>query len=390
MVQQRGITVLQLVPSMLGAILDEPGLQGCSSLRRVYCGGEALLAELVHRFEAQSPAELVNLYGPTEVTIDATFCVCTTSATAEVASIGRTIDNVSAYVLSPARELVPVGVVGELYLGGVGVARGYWRRPDLSTAQFVANPFDVPTAPRLYRTGDLVRLRADGSLAFVGRCDQQIKIRGFRIELGEIEACLAQHPELSGCVVTVDTCTPGAPRLAAYVVPAANASASAIELRAFLASRLPHFMVPALFVTIDSFPRLPNGKIDRKRLPLPGKQDLVADAMQYVAPCNEIEARLAALFGEVLGLDRVGVHDDFFALGGDSLRAVQLLSRVAAVLGCPVSVQSFYSGATVAQLARHAAAQGARESDRQAPPASAIRRNPRISGSRPKTLRSLT
>jgi amino acid adenylation domain-containing protein len=383
-VVQGGITVLQLVPSMLAAILDEPGIRSCLSLHRVYCGGEALSTQLVRRFHAQSRAELINLYGPTEATIDSTFWVCTADDEGYAERIGRPIDNVSAYVLGPAREPVPVGVVGELHLGGDGVARGYWRCADLSHDRFIANPFDPPPAGRLYRTGDLARFYADGTLGFVGRRDQQVKIRGRRIELGEVESCLAQHPKLSDAIVVVHGRVPGDARLVAYVVRSANAPVTAAELREFVASRLPDFMVPAAYVTIDAFPRLPNGKVDRKRLPVPPRDGSAADSALYAAPGDGVEEQLAAIFGEVLGLDRVGVHSNFFELGGDSLLAVQTLSRVKAAFAASISIRSFFSAPNVAQLARQIEAQrrSTGASSRVSGPAPEIRRNPRIPLSR--------
>jgi len=381
-VVQGGITVLQLVPSMLAVILDGPGLESCSSLRRVYCGGEILSTELVRRFYMQSQAELINLYGPTEVTIDATFCVCTACDEGYAARIGRPIDNVSAYVLGPAREPVPVGVVGELHLGGDGVARGYWRRADLSSERFIANPFEPLTMGRLYRTGDLARFCADGTLAFVGRRDEQVKIRGYRIELGEVEARLAQHPKVSDAVATVAGRALGDTRLVAYVMPSASPPATPAELREFLGSHLPDFMVPTAFVTMDSFPRLPNGKVDRKRLPAPGREIFAVDDARYVAPRDGLEQQLAVIFGEILGLDRVGVHSDFFELGGDSLLAVQMLSRVRAVFGTSVSIRSFFSAPTVTRLARQVEAERGSAGVPARTLHSEIRRNPRVPVSR--------
>jgi amino acid adenylation domain-containing protein len=351
-VMRERITVLQLVPSMLAVILDDPGIRNCPSLRRVYCGGEVLATELIRRFRAQSRAELVNLYGPTEATIDATYCVCTGDDEGQASRIGRPIDNVSAYVLSSARESVPIGVVGELYLGGDGLSRGYWRRPDLTSEAFITYPVGPNQSMRLYRTGDLARFLADGTLAFAGRRDQQVKLRGQRVELGEIEACLMQHPRVAEAVVALAGRDGGDPCLVAYLSFASDGFATPAELREFLGLRLPPFMVPAIFIRLESFPRLPSGKIDRKRLPEPTLGGIAAVGSEQIAPRDGTEEVLRAIFADVLGLERVGVHDDFFDLGGDSLLVVQLLARVKAVFDAPVSVQGFFSGPTIAQLAQ--------------------------------------
>jgi non-ribosomal peptide synthase protein (TIGR01720 family) len=261
--------------------------------------------------------------------------------------IGRPLPNVEIYLLDEERRPVPVGVPGEIYIGGAGLARGYLGRPELTAQRFVAHPFR-PGA-RLYRSGDLGRYLPDGNLEFLGRLDDQVKIRGFRIELGEVEANLAAHPAVGECVVCAREDSPGDKRLVAYVVPAPGGGAGPSELREHLRARLPHYMVPAAFVTLPALPLSANGKVDRKALPAP-EGDRPALAQPYLAPRTELEEALAAIWAEVLGLDRVGVEDNFFELGGDSILSLQVVSRANAA-GVRVSPRQFYETQTVAQLA---------------------------------------
>ncbi|CAN2536701.1 Linear+gramicidin+synthase+subunit+B [Methylocapsa aurea] len=342
------ITTLHFVPSMLRAFLDAPKLETLSSLRRVLCGGEALAPDLRDRFIASYAAELHHLYGPTEASIDAAVHRCDPDQSHPLVPIGRPISNTQIYLLGPGSEPVPIGVAGELHIGGAGLARGYLGRPDLTAERFVPNPFGR-AGERLYRTGDLARYRADGNIEFLGRIDHQVKIRGFRIELGEIEAALTRLPQLREAVVIASEDGRGDKRLVAYVVAAEGAALEIAELRGALARELPDYMIPAAFVALDALPLTPNGKIDRRALPA---LDLDAQiAHRYVAPRNATEEALCRIFADVLGIDRVGVDDDFFQLGGHSLLAVQIVSRIWRALERQAPLRSLFAAPRIADLA---------------------------------------
>ncbi|SDF37168.1 non-ribosomal peptide synthetase, partial [Myxococcus virescens] len=308
-------------------------------------GGEAMPAPRARERLARGGA-LTNGYGPTE---------CSTMATRHTLSpgdsvgrsvpIGRPIDNTEVYVLDPALRPVPVGVPGELCLGGPGLARGYLNRPDLTAERFVPHPFSAAPGARLYRTGDRVRWSPDGVLEFLGRLDHQVKVRGFRIELGEIEAVLRAHPSVVEATAVVREDASGSNRVVAYVVPP---QADVAPLREYLHQHLPDYMVPSAFVGLDAFPLTPNGKVDRKALPAP---DLGLGAADYVEPRTELEQQLAALFREALGLERVGLNDDFFLMGGHSLLATQVVTRLRAQLGVDLPLRTFFEAPTVARLA---------------------------------------
>ena len=345
------ITTLHFVPSMLQMFLDEPEVVDCGGLRRVICSGEALPFELQERFFARLPGvDLQNLYGPTEAAVDVSFWTCRPGKGERGVPIGRPISNMRLYVLDRGRQPVPVGVPGELYIGGVGLARGYWNRPDLTAEKFVTGSLGIDPGGRLYKTGDLVRWRADGNLEFLGRLDDQVKIRGFRIELGEIEASLSGHPGLQRNVVVAREEEPGDKRLVAYVVPADLASPpSTADLRSFLGQELPEYMIPSAFAFLDRLPLSPNGKIDRKALPAPGAA--CAETSSFIAPRTPIEEILVGIWAEVLGSERVGVADNFFELGGHSLRAMRVIARVHDVLGVEVAMRAFFEAPTVAGMA---------------------------------------
>jgi len=345
------ITTLHFVPSLLQIFLDEPEVIHCRGLRRVICSGEALPVDLQERFFARLPrVDLQNLYGPTEAAVDVSYWACRPGEGERSVPIGRPISNMRLYVLDRGWQPLPVEVPGELYIGGIGLARGYWNRPDLTAEKFVPDPLGIDPGGRLYRTGDLVRWRADGNLEFLGRLDDQVKIRGFRIELGEIEASLARHPGLQRSVVVAREDEPGDKRLVAYAVPADSASPpSAADLRSFLGQELPAYMIPSAFAFLDRLPLSPNGKVDRKALPKPG--EAWAETSSFIAPRTPVEEILVGIWAEVLGLERIGVADNFFELGGHSLRAIRVIARVHDVLGVEVAMRTFFEAPTVAGMA---------------------------------------
>ena len=337
--RRHAVTTVTLPPSALAALPVEE----LPALRTITTAGEALPAELVERWGARH--RLWNLYGPTEATIWSTFSECADPA--RTPDIGHPIANTRAYVLDAGLEPQPVGVAGELYVGGAGVARGYLGRPGLTAERFVPDPFGREPGARLYRTGDRVRRLADGRLDFIGRVDHQVKVRGFRIEPGEIEARLREHPAVREAVVVVREDAPGDARLVAYVVGGEWAGADV--LRAHLGQALPAYMVPAAFVRLETLPLTPNGKIDRKALPAPEGAAFAARA--YEAPVGEIEEALAEIWAELLGVERVGRHDDFFALGGHSLLAVQVVSRVRRVMEVEVALGAVFEHSVLSALA---------------------------------------
>ncbi len=366
-IQEREVTLVHFIPSMLQVFVAEEGAEACTSLRYVFSGGEALSLELQERCLARMPATLSNQYGPTELSIDTTYWVCRPEKDSRrgFVPLGFPITNTALYVLDSRLSPVPPGVAGELCVGGAGVTRGYWRRPDLAAEKFVPDPFSGSGGARLYRTGDLVLRLPDGNLKFLGRVDHQVKIRGFRIELGEIEATLVSHPSVRECVILVREDAPGLRLLVAYVLLNPNSEFRDVEssLRSFLGERLPEYMVPSAVVVLDALPLLPNGKLDRRALPAP--QGTRAVDGSYTAPSNPIEELLAGIWGEVLGIERVGVHESFFALGGHSLLATQVISRIRGVLGTELPLRQLFESPTIADLARAVQKSG---STIQAPP----------------------
>jgi amino acid adenylation domain-containing protein len=345
-VKQRAVTLMQVVPSMLGALVDESGFAHTPTLRRVFTAGEALQAALVQRFFAQSSAELVNGYGPTETTVYSTYWRCTREGAPAEVPIGRPIANTRVHILDAFGAPVPIGVAGELCISGEGVARGYLGRPDLTAHRFVSDPSARDPAARMYRTGDRARHLADGTIAFLGRIDHQVKLRGFRIELGEIEAVLSRQPGVGQAVVLLREDVPGDPRLVAYVV--APLESSAQDLRAALRHHLPEHMIPATVVHLPALPLTANGKIDRKSLPVP---EYCGDAEAYRPPRTPLEKAIAAIWAETLHLPQVGITDDFFDGGGHSLLAVQLLNKINASLDIELTLRQLFGTPTVHGLA---------------------------------------
>ncbi|HEU4884656.1 MAG TPA: amino acid adenylation domain-containing protein, partial [Longimicrobium sp.] len=348
--RDRGITVLQLVPSLLRVLLDEPELARCTSLRHLFCGGEPLPGELVRRAAQVLPeVRITNLYGPAECCIDTSTHRCgDADGERAVVPIGRPVSNTRSYVLDAALRPVPVGAPGELCIGGVQVGRGYLGRAALTAERFVPDPFGAEPGARLYRTGDRVRWSTSGTLEFLGRTDFQVKIRGVRIELGEIEAALRGHAAVRDAIVLARTDAPGEKRLVAYVV--ADAKVDVDALRAHLAARMPAYMVPAAYVRLDALPLTPNGKLDRKALPAP-EGDAFA-ARGYEAPVGPVEGAVAAIWAELLGVARVGRGDNFFELGGHSLLGVRVVWRIRQALGVEAAPGDLFERPVLADFAR--------------------------------------
>ncbi|MBD2510596.1 non-ribosomal peptide synthase/polyketide synthase [Nostoc muscorum FACHB-395] len=373
LILEQQVTTLHFVPSMLQIFLEEQGLKDCSSLKQVICSGEALPKELQERFFACLGCQLHNLYGPTEAAIDVTFWECQPESNLKTVPIGRPISNTQIYILDQNLQPVPVGVPGELHIGGAGLAKGYLNRPELTQEKFIPNPFSgsrgaeeqrsrgvrerrrkivqSPVAsPRLYKTGDLARYLPDGNIEYLGRIDNQVKIRGFRVELGEIEAALSQHKDVQTSVVIVREDIPGDKRLVSYIVLQSEQTTTVKELRSFLKEKLPEYMVPSAIAILESLPLTSNGKIDRRALPAPEPSSELSD--KYVAPRTPLEEILALIWQEVLKIELVGRYDNFFTLGGHSLLATQLVSRIRSSLKVELPLRSLFAAPTIAELAQ--------------------------------------
>ena len=354
------VTILNQTPSAFRQLVqvEEAIIEtGCLGLRLVIFGGEVLgfqsLKAWFDRHGDQRP-QLINMYGITETTVHVTHRVIKKAdlSVGGFSLIGVPIPDLELYVLDSHRNLVPVGVPGELYVGGPGLARGYLNRDELTVERFVDHSFDAGQGRRLYRSGDLVRRRSDGDIEYLGRIDHQVKIRGYRIEPGEIEALLSQHPCIQHAVVLATEETPGDKRLAAYIVTATGSAIPPRELRSYLQQKLPEYMVPSAFVFLDFLPLTPNGKIDRQALPKPGQQRSVSEE-NYIAPRTEYERIVTRIWAEVLRLSRVGVSDNFFELGGHSLLATQVVSRLREALGVDLSLRTLFEKPAVANLCDH-------------------------------------
>jgi acyl-coenzyme A synthetase/AMP-(fatty) acid ligase/acyl carrier protein len=366
------VDCLKIVPSHLAALLSGSRPERLMPRQRLVCGGEALSGELAERLRSLAPegCHVINHYGPTETTVG----VLTYQTGKEPASdkratvpLGRPLANTRVYVLDGRGHPVPVGVAGELCIGGANVTRGYLGRPGPTAEAFVPDPFSPRAGARMYRTGDRARYLPDGNIEFLGRRDQQVKVRGFRVEPGEAEAALAEHPSVRQCVVLAHRDKAGDASLAAYVVLKGEQAETLGALRDFLRERLPFYMIPSFFIPLEVLPLTPNGKVDRRALPAPDQTHLPALG-RFVAPRTPEEATLCTLWADLLRVERVGVEDNFFELGGHSLLTTQLVSRVRSAFGVELPLRAVFENPTVAGLAEHLetlrwAAQGARPPD---------------------------
>ena len=344
------ITTIHFVPSMLSIFLEAEGLDRCRALRRVFASGEALPFDLQQRFFQKLSAELHNLYGPTEAAVDVTYWACQPTSKETIVPIGKPIANTQIYILDTCLQPVPVGVAGELHIGGIGLARGYLNRPELTAEKFIRNPFSHEPGARLYKTGDLACFRSDGNIEYLGRIDHQIKLRGFRIELGEIEALLCDCAEVRHAAVLLREDVPGNKYLAAYMVPVSGKKLEIDELRARLRQKVPEFMVPSKFVVLEKFPMTTSGKVNRRALPVPTQADL-APSTKFAAPKDEIESRLVQIWESVLGVRPIGVSHNFFELGGNSLLAVKLMNRIEQEFGKNLLIATLLQAPTIEQFA---------------------------------------
>jgi amino acid adenylation domain-containing protein len=348
LIQREKITTLHFVPSMLNVFLEADVAHKCSSLRRVFASGEALSKQHQNRFFGQFKAELHNLYGPTEASIDVTYWKCDPADGRTTVPIGRPIANTQIYILDEFMQPVPIGVAGELFIGGVGLAREYVHKEELTKQKFVPHPF-IP-GKRVYRTGDLCRFLPDGAIEYLGRIDHQIKLRGFRIELGEIEAVIRKEAGVKNATVIPQEIVPGQKYLAAYLIVDGDREEIKNRVVASLKLNLPEYMVPSSFVFLDKFPISPNGKLDTKLLPIPLENER-SSQVAFVEPRTEVERSLAAIWKELLKLDQVGIKDSFFALGGHSILAMHFCLRVKKGFGKKLPLSEVFIHQTIEQLA---------------------------------------
>ena len=343
LIQRSGVTTLQATPGTWKLMIDA-GWRSTPILRML-CGGESLPRDLANKM-LDHGGELWNMYGPTETTV--------WSSVQKIAPgngpvlIGPPIANTQFYIVDAKMRLVPIGVPGELLIGGDGLSRGYLNRPELTAERFTENPF-LNSGGRVYRTGDLARFREDGTIEFLGRLDSQVKVRGFRIELGEIEHCLVQHEGVHDAVVVTSDEGNGDKRLVACFIPAAGAVVTVNGLREFLQAKLPAYMIPSFFVEMQTFPLTPNGKIDRKKLPEPGTSRLES-SVGYATPQGELEIQLAGIWRKALKVERIGVNDNFFELGGHSLLAAQLFAQIERKLGVNLPLAILFQAPSIRQL----------------------------------------
>jgi acyl-coenzyme A synthetase/AMP-(fatty) acid ligase/acyl carrier protein len=351
---ENDVSRIVLVPSLLRALLDIPGdlKQRLPRLRHWTSSGEALPVDLARRFIEKMPdCTLLNLYGSSEVSADVTFCEVSRLNSFEMGiPIGRPISNIQAYVLNPSLQPQPIGVAGELFIGGVALARGYLNRPELTAERFITNPFNDMPESRLYKTGDLAKYLPDGSIEVLGRLDFQVKVRGFRIELGDIEATLEQHPAVRQAVVTAREDIHGDKQLVAYIVAHDQETIPVNTLHNFLKKKLPAYMMPPKIVFLEALPLTPTGKVDRRTLPAPD-QSRPESETTFVSPKTPFEKKIAGIWSELLGLEKIGIYDIFFELGGHSLLATRLINRVFDVFQVQLPLKTLWEAPTIADMA---------------------------------------
>lgn len=345
------VTHVDYVPTMLEALLEVKGLDACDSLKIVTSAGEALTRESRDRFYSQTKAKLYNLYGSTEA-LAVTYWVCPGEGKERLIPIGRPINNARIYILDKHLRPVPIGVAGELHIGGVAPGRGYLKRPDLTADKFIPDAFSETGGERLYKTGDLARYRSDGAIEFLGRLEHQVKIQGRRLELVEVEASLRQHPGVREAVVLGRKITAGNKSLVAYVVSKQEPLPTEDELRNYLRQKLPEYMVPAAYVVLTELPLLPNGKLNRRALPRPKKLLSQPEAV-YMPPESDLEQTIASIWQQVFNIDKVSIHTNFFDLGGNSLLVTKVHSKLRAALNSDIQVIELFKHSTIHSLAKY-------------------------------------
>jgi amino acid adenylation domain-containing protein len=353
LIKDHSVSVLQLVPSMLKALVSIDGFDSCKSLKHVFCGGEVLLPKTIDTFFRRNPSEtkLHNLYGPTEATIDAITLTCTPKdGKSTVSRIGKPIMNTKNYVLDNEMQIVPIGISGELYISGDGLACGYLNNPEMTKQKFIANPFSNKKNDRLYKTGDLVKWHSDGNIEYLGRRDSQVKIRGFRIEINEIEAYLEKIPTIRQCLVIPDRNPDGSMSLSAYLVLEKNSQLSAKDIRLSLKKSIPEYMIPNRFFVVDKLLATPSGKVDRNVLPTSCIS--LCSTKESVVPDNDIEKALKEIWSSVLKIEDLGTNDDFFELGGNSLSGMSIISLIQARFSVNLSIRKLFDFPTIYTLAK--------------------------------------
>ncbi|CAM1358895.1 Mycosubtilin synthase subunit C (fragment) [Tenacibaculum xiamenense] len=347
-IQKQNVTIIHFVPSMLGIFLEETELEDYHNLRHVLCSGEELLPDHVRLFKDKlKNQKLDNLYGPTEGAIDVSFWEVPLDDLNKKVLIGKPISNIQIYITDSNLNLQPMGVIGELCIGGIGVARGYLNRSELTTDKFVPNPFKE--GERIYKTGDLARWLPDGNVEFLGRKDNQVKIRGHRIELGEIENILSESPIVEKCCVVAKEDNSGSKYLVGYVVLAGDLDRE--ELNEFLKERLPNYMIPSLWEVLEAMPITTNGKLDRNYLEK--LKDSFKSLQEYVAPRSDVEESLVVIWQDLLGVERVGIYDNFFELGGHSLMVTQLVSKIRKEFEVEISVREIFQFTCIDELSSY-------------------------------------